>query len=124
MRTLEQLVSQRVKYKNLSQEEKDMLKWLGILNGYWPSGDWLLHKILKCLTPAFSEANSYKHDWGFYLGWDLAFFHECNSKFFYAMVRDAMRSKRRMYYLFMACMYYMAVELKGKKYFNFREVSV
>lgn len=61
----------------------------------------------------FKTANSEKHDYGFWVGGDLKRFHECNTKFYYAMQRDAMllTGWEKYHFLIIAFLAYIAVEL-------------
>jgi len=113
-----------IKYEDLSEKDIEVLKSFGILNGYGGAGsNWLVRKLIWLICSKFKLANSQKHDYGFWIWWDIERFHECNTKFYYAMLEDAISLKwpERYFFLFIAFLSYLAVEFFWKKYFSFTE---
>jgi hypothetical protein len=103
-----------IKYEQLHKQDKKMLTSLGILNGYGGGGQSPIARFLiGIICRKFKEANAEKHDYGFWLGGNLARFHECNTKFYLAMQRDATRliGWKKYHFLFIAFLAYLAVDL-------------
>lgn len=121
------------KYKELSLEEKKILKKQWILNGFWPQIKpeykwyvklWLrfLRWILSKISWYFNEADADYHDHWYYFGWDENRRFKCDSMFFFYMCRDIERYtwfflKSKLYFL--AFIYYYSVRFFGKYYFNY-----
>jgi len=68
------------------------------------------------------EASCNKHDEGYNKGGDSAKRFECDGKFFIMMIKDTFQVEgklKRTYYQIWALIYFLAVRLCGKKYFNY-----
>ena len=116
-----------IKYEQLNKQDIKMLYYFGILNGYGGGGQNPIVKFfIGLICRKFKTANSEKHDYWFWLGGDIKRFHECNTKFYFAMQRDAMllTGWEKYRFLFIAFLAYLAVELFWKKYFYFHKKSV
>lgn len=72
----------------------------------------------------FFKASCNKHDEGYFMGGDKIRRMECDSRFFSAMLEDTMRIEKwykRTYYQSWAFIYFFAVRLFGKKFFNYKK---
>ena len=109
---------------SFSKAEWQLLRAYGIVNGYWPRNAPILRKLLKWLAPMFREANADLHDFSFKKWGSIEDFHKSNRWFFMALVRDSITIKKHsfllfLYYIFLSLVFYEAVELFWKRYFNF-----
>lgn len=87
------------------------------VNGCGGKGSWI-----KPPYSAFFEASCNIHDIGYSKGGDESNRFECDGKFFIMMLKDTFRIKnyfKRLYFQSWAFIYFIAVRLKGKKFFNF-----
>jgi hypothetical protein len=69
------------------------------------------------------EASCNKHDEGYNDGGDEARRFECDGKFFIMMIKDTYQVKwwiKRVNYQIWGFVYFIAVRLFGKKYFNYK----
>lgn len=112
-----------IKYEDLTEWEIKMFQSLWIFN--WFGGGWqntIIKFLIWLICRKFDIAIANKHDYGFYLGWSIARFYECNEKFYHAMVKDSIAVPwiMKFYYLLVAFLAYCSIELLWKKYFNFR----
>jgi len=86
------------------------------VNGCGGKGSWIN-------PPNFMfEASCNKHDIGYGVGGDEAKRFECDGKFFIMMIKDTFQVKgwfKRVYYQGWAFVYFIAVRIFGKKYFNY-----
>lgn len=113
---------QKIPFNKLTKAQKELLRKEGVFNGFWwawtnPIIKFLIEKICR----HFKEANADKHDYWFYIGWDIKRFHECNDKFLLAIQKDSLRLSgfTKYKFLFIAFLAYTAIELFWKKYFYF-----
>jgi hypothetical protein len=87
-----------------------------MMNGCGGKGSWVK-------APNFIfEASCNKHDEGYNTGGDDAKRFECDGKFFIMMIKDSFRVDsmiKRLYYQSWALVYFTAVRIFGKKYFNY-----
>ncbi len=111
-----------IPYESLNDQDIKMFYSLGIFNGF---GGWWSNPIIKFfierICSKFNIAHANKHDFSFFVGGDIARFHECNLWFYRAMKEDAMAVPwiSKFYYCIISFLAYNAIELFGKKYFNF-----
>ena len=71
----------------------------------------------------FFEASCNKHDIGYNIGGDESRRFECDAKFLVLMIKDTFRIKsklKRLYYQAWSFVYFLAVRIFGKKYFNYK----
>lgn len=119
------------KTTELTYEDFKILKKYWIINGCGGSTRGFLQKIiLKILTPVFFEASCDLHDFGYWKGGDETRRAECDRKFYEAMLRDIEKVRSAesgffkkffiSFYFVLASLYYFAVRLGGKKYFNYK----
>ncbi len=111
-----------IPYESLNEQDIKMFYSMGIFN--WFGGGWqnpIIKFLIWLICRKFDIAIANKHDYSYYLGWSIARFHECNLWFYRAMKEDAMAVPwiSKFYYLQIAFLSYTAIELFGKKYFNF-----
>ena len=122
------------KYNQLTKEEKQDLIDRWILNWFWPQikkeyswwhNAWLyiLRFLLKILSVHFDIADSYKHDYWYYLWWDEKRRLECDLKFHYFICRDIETWNyfiiKRIYLYILASIFYIAVRIGWEKHFNY-----
>lgn len=111
-----------IPYESLNEQDIKMFYSMGIFNGF---GGWWSNPIIKFfierICSKFNIAHANRHDYSYYIGGSIARFHECNLWFYRAMKCDAMAVHwiAKFYYLQIAFLSYTAIELFGKKYFNF-----
>ena len=87
------------------------------VNGCGGKGSWI-----RPPHGVFFEASCDKHDISYGLGGNEAKRFECDGKFFTMMIKDTFKIKwlfKRIYYQIWAFVYFMAVRIFGKKYFNY-----
>ena len=68
------------------------------------------------------EASCNQHDIGYGIGGDEARRFECDGKFFIMMIKDTFQVNgwfKRFYFQSWAFVYFVAVRIFGKKYFNY-----
>lgn len=109
------------KFSELNEWELAWLRSIGILNGYWPSGNPFLNWLLARITPRFSIANAEHHDWNFFRGGDISDFNDANIEFYFAILKDSLTIEsrfKRYIYLKISLIYYISVDLFWLKYFN------
>jgi hypothetical protein len=85
-------------------------------NGCGGKGSWI--KVPNFIF----EASCNKHDIGYGLGGNEASRFECDGKFFIMMIKDTFKVKgwfKRFYYQLWAFVYFLAVRLKGNKFYNY-----
>ena len=76
-----------IKYEDLSEKDIEVLKSLGILNGYGGAGsNWLVRKLIWLILKKFDIAIANSHDYWYWL-W-VTPRKECDEKFFQAMIQD------------------------------------
>lgn len=118
------------KTTELTYEDFKILKKYWIINGCGGKNCGILQKIiLKILTPVFFEASCDLHDFGYWKGWNEARRLECDQKFYEAMLQDIEKVRSAesgffkkffiSFYFVLASLYYFAVRIGGKKYFNY-----
>ena len=91
-------------------------------NGCGGKGSWI-----KPPLKAFFKASCDKHDIGYSYGGDAARRMECDAKFLAFMLSDTLMIVglfKRTYYQMWAFMYFFAVRIGGKKYFNYRDIDI
>ena len=111
-----------IPYESLNEQDIKMFYSLGIFNGFWWGGQNPIIKFfIERICSKFNIAIANKHDFGFFVWWSIARFHECNLWFYRAMKKDAMAVHwiSKYYYWLIALFAYYSIELFGKKYFNF-----
>ena len=111
-----------IPYESLNEQDKKMFYSLGIFNWFWWGGQNPIIKFfIWLICRKFNIAHANKHDYSYFVGGSIARFHECNLWFYRAMKEDAMAVPwiRKYYYCIVAYFAYTAIELFGKKYFNF-----
>ena len=111
-----------IKYEDLTEWEIKMFQSLWIFN--WFGGGWqnpIIKFFIWLICRKFNIAHANKHDYSYFVGGSIARFHECNLWFYRAMKQDAMAVPwiSKFYYWFVAFLAYTAIELFGRKYFNF-----
>lgn len=131
--------------RELTEEDIIFLKNSGIINGCGGKDACILQKfLLKIISPIFFEASCYLHDFWYWKWWDEKRRKECDEKFLEAILRDIeewllwrwrecfdykerkfdklrylyffLKSKK---YKFLAKIFYIAVRIGGRKYFNY-----
>lgn len=115
MRSLEELISSRVKFKQLTNEE---IK--SYTNGCGPQKSWLK-------VPQFCfNASCCHHDWNYTIGGEEKDRKKADYQFYKEMLNDALRYKSKFLimikYLTIAWIYYISVRLGGKKCYNYRKL--
>ena len=91
-------------------------------NGCGGKGSWFRPPL-----GVFFEASCNQHDVGYSYGGDKSRRMECDAKFLAMMLSDTMRIIsvfKRTYYQIWAFLYFFAVRLGGKKYFNYRDIAI
>jgi len=87
-----------------------------MINGCGGKGAWIK-------VPNFMfEASCNKHDIGYGIGGDEAKRFECDGKFLIMMLKDTMSLTgwfRRVYFQSWAFIYFIAVRIFGKKFYNY-----
>lgn len=86
-------------------------------NGCGGKGSWI--KVPNFIF----EASCNTHDVGYGIGGNEARRFECDGKFFIIMIKDTFKVKnwfKRVYYQVWAFVYFIAVRIFGKKYFNYK----
>ena len=101
------------KFDQLTPEERKM-----ICNGCGGKGSWIKppHKL-------FFKACCDRHDYGYWKGGDEKRREYCDLKFYDAMLEDANKVSNwfsRQRYKAWAWLYFKAVRINGKKYFDFK----
>lgn len=109
----------------LTENDKIFLRKNGIMNGCGGQNRGFLQKILlKFLTPVFFEASCDLHDFGYWKGWDEERRAECDRKFYEKILEDIENFSKNFFeknfYKILAKIFYIAVRLGGKKYFNYK----
>lgn len=120
-------IYKHIPYDKLNKQDKQILKKRWVFNGFWWAGTNPIVKFLiEIICRHFKEVNADKHDYGFWIGGDINRFHECNTKFYFACQKDALRLQwfTKFKFLFIAMLAYIAIELFWKKYFYFTKKSV
>lgn len=118
-RTLEDI--RRLEYYELTNADWELLNREWITNGFGPSWNWFLAIILRTLAPLFDEASANIHDFSYWKWggeWDR---RNADFGFFERMVYDISSSKLKMSlrYATLAYIFFVAVRIRGKKYFNY-----
>jgi hypothetical protein len=111
-----------IPYESLNEQDIKMFYSLGIFNGFgWGGQNPIIKFFIERICSKFNIAIANFHDYSFWLWGDIARFHECNLWFYRAMKEDAMSVPwiSRFYYCIISFLAYNAIELFGKKYFNF-----
>ena len=111
-----------IPYESLNDQDIKMFYSLGIFNGFgWGGQNPIIKFFIWLICKDFHIAIADRHDYWFYLWWTIERFHECNLWFYRAMKQDAMAVPwmSKFYYCIVAYFAYTAIELFGKKYFNF-----
>ena len=111
-----------IPYESLNDQDIKMFYSMGIFNGFgWGGSNPIIKFFIERICWKFHIAISQKHDYSYFVGGSIARFHECNLWFYRAMKQDAMAVPwiSKYYYWFVAFLAYTAIELFGKKYFNF-----
>lgn len=88
------------------------------VNGCGGKGSWI-----KPPYRAFFEASCNKHDLGYNKGGTDADRFECDAKFLVMMLKDTYIIKNhfnRVYFQLWAFVYYLAVRIGGRKFFNYK----
>ncbi len=124
------------KYYQLTKKEKQDLidKW--ILNWFWPQIKkeysifykiWLyiLRYCLKILSVNFNIADSYYHDYWYYIWWDEKRRLECDLKFHYFICRDIHNWNynifKRVWLYILSSIFFLAVRMGWKMSFNYKK---
>jgi len=109
-------------YEELTNQEIQILKQQGILNGFWPRNSPFLRWILKKLTPAFNEVCPNFHDFSYFRGTTEQDRKRADDWFLKYMLKDCQRLTwfTRAYYVCWAYIYHKAVRLFGWKFFNYK----
>jgi len=117
-------------YKTLTQEDWNNLLTLWIVNwcgwGWMKVKNrlirWIISKILKRLRLVFLQASCNIHDFTYWQWWDEARRLECDMWFFIAIISDIHKIKTWIsvvWYTMLALIFYYAVRIGGKSYFNY-----
>lgn len=91
------------------------------VNGCGGKGSWI-----KPPYAAFFEASCNKHDEGYDKGGTEANRFECDGKFFIMMIKDTFKINKplkRLYFQLWSFLYFVAVRIGGKKYFNYNTLK-
>lgn len=120
----------------LTAEDFKTLKNFWIMNGCGGCNRGFFQKIiLKILTPIFFEASCDLHDFGYWKGWNEARRLECDQKFYEKILEDIEIFYtpptsgdwnnfeiflRKNFHKILAKIFYCAVRIGGKKYFNYK----
>ena len=79
--------------------------------------------LVKIIRPVFFEASCDLHDFGYWKGWDEVRRLECDTKFYEKIIEDienfSKNSFQKIFYKILAKLFYLAVRIGGKKYFNY-----
>lgn len=78
--------------------------------------------IIKPPLKKFFEASCNLHDVGYSIGGDESRRFECDAKFLVMMLKDTFKIKNyfnRVFHQFWAIIFFLAVRIFGKKYFNY-----
>ena len=124
--SLREIYSQ-IKYNDLTEFDKKILREIWVFNWYgWAGTNPIIKFLIGLICYNFKEVNSEKHDYWFWIGWDINKFHECNTKLYFAIEKDALTLNWWEKYIFLVVwlLAYLAIEFLWKKYFYFRNKSV
>jgi hypothetical protein len=58
----------RLHYTLVTRKEWQELRTVGIVNGFGPSGDRILHAIIRIMAPMFRESSADIHDFTYWQG--------------------------------------------------------
>lgn len=106
----------------LTQFDWNFLKTKGICNGFGPSSWKVLNFILNRVSPAFNIASADIHDLNYFRWGTEADRKKADEWFLKYMLLDCQNFTwiKRIYYTILAYMYFWAVRIWWKKYFQYK----
>lgn len=111
-----------VKWRDLTQADRDQLKEDGILNGCGPEGYKKINTLLRRILPSTYQEWCDHHDYNYYLGGSEADRIKADWQFYEALRAVAARQPwwSRPVYCLLAWLAYTVVRRNGAEFFNYK----